>query len=121
MAFNNKALLRDINGIPIPQYYDPTADTYKPVKDPTNVFLMGSRVEEQKTESDAVTGTLTFSENIQFIGIYNRDTANDGVFNINGIDITVPKGEPVEFHIGGTPSATITVSGSTSYIVTRFE
>jgi hypothetical protein len=121
MAFNNKALLRDINSIPIPQYYDVVSDSYKPVKDPTSVFLMGSKVEEQKTQVDAVTGTLTFAKNIQFIGIYNRDTVNDGVFNLNGINITVPKGESVDFQIGGTPRATVAVTGSTSYIVTRFE
>jgi hypothetical protein len=92
----------------------------KPITDVEIKNVAGSKVEEQKTEADAVTGTLTFAENIQFIGIYNRDTVNDGVFNVNGINLTVPKGESVDFHVGGTPRATVTVTGSTSYIVTRY-
>lgn len=86
-----------------------------------DVKLTGSSLVEQKTQADAVTGTVTFSENIQHIEIYNRDTTNDGVFNVNGIDITVPKGESPKFRVGGTPRATITVTGSTSYILTRYE
>lgn len=82
--------------------------------------LTGSKVEEQKTEMDATSGSLTFAENIEYIGIYNRDATNDGVFNVNGINITVPAGEAVDFHIGGTPSTTVTVTGATTYILTRY-
>jgi hypothetical protein len=82
--------------------------------------LTGSKLAEQKTEANVVTGTLTFTENIQYIGIYNRDTVNDGVFNVNGIDITMPAGESERFEMSGTPRATVNVSGSTSYIVSRF-
>jgi hypothetical protein len=92
--------------------------TGKPV---TDVIVKGSRLEEQKTQANAVNGTITFTKNVQFIGIYNRDTINDGVFNVNGINITVPKGESVEFQVGGTLRATVTVTGSTSYIVSRYE
>lgn len=85
------------------------------------VLLTGTKVEEQLTETDAVTGTLTFSENITSIGIYNTDSTNNGFFTVNGIDIIVPAGEYFEANIGGTPSNTVTVSGATTYIVTRFE
>lgn len=74
---------------------------------------------EQKTQVDAVDGTLTFSEGISFIRIYNRDTTNDGVFNVNGINITVPKGEAVEFRVKDPARKTVTVTGSTQYIVSR--
>jgi hypothetical protein len=85
-----------------------------------SVQVVGSKVVEQKTEADAVTGTLTFAQNLEYVGIYNRDTLNDGIFNVNGINITVPKSESVDFQVGGTPSPTITVTGSVSYIVTRY-
>jgi hypothetical protein len=32
MAYNTVAILRDLNGNPIPQYYDVKTDTYKPLK-----------------------------------------------------------------------------------------
>jgi hypothetical protein len=81
--------------------------------------MTGSKVEEQLTETNAVTGNLTFAEPIQFIGIYNRDTV-DGVFNVNGINLTIPAGESADFHVGGTASNQVSVTGSTSYIVTRY-
>jgi len=87
---------------------------------PANTQLVGGKVEEQLTEADSVTGTLTFSNNIQYIGIYNTDSTNTGIFNVNGFDIHVPASESFEANIGGTPSTAVTVSGSTSYIVTRY-
>lgn len=87
---------------------------------PLPMKILGGNVEEQLTQADAVGGTLTFDANIKSIGIFNRDTVNDGIFNVNGIDITVPPETPFEANIGGTPRATVTVTGSTSYIVTRY-
>ena len=87
---------------------------------PANTQLVGGKVEEQLTEADSVTGTLTFSNNIQYIGIYNTDSTNTGIFNVNGFDIHVPASESFEANIGGTPSTAVNVSGSTSYIVTRY-
>ena len=86
----------------------------------TDVHIKGTRVEEQKVEGDAVSGVLTFAQNIAYIGIYNRDDV-DGVFNVNGIDITIPAGESATFNVGGTPSKTVNVTGATSYIVTRYK
>jgi hypothetical protein len=40
---------------------------------------------------------------------------------VNGINITVPAGEVFKASYGGTPRATVTVTGSTSYILTRYE
>lgn len=90
----------------------------KPV---TDVAVAGDKVVEQKTQANAVTGTVTFLSNVEYIDIYNRDTANDGVFNVNGINLLVPKGEPMFFRVGGTPRKTVTVTGSTQYIITRCE
>lgn len=104
-AYGNRAMALDENG---------------KVMEKVAATLTGSKVEEQLTQANAVTGTLTFAEPIHFIGIYNRDTANDGVFNVNGINLTIPAGEFGDFHMGGTASNQVSVTGSTSYIVTRY-
>ena len=85
----------------------------------TDVHIKGTLLEEQKVEADAVSGVVTFSQNVKFIGIYNRDSA-DGVFNVNGIDITMPGGESEVFQVSGTPSKEVTITGATSYILSRY-
>lgn len=78
------------------------------------------RAVEQLTQANAVTNILTFSDTIDTIEIYNTDTTNMGIFTINGIAIHVPANSSFEAAIGGTPSTSVTVSGATSYIVTRY-
>jgi hypothetical protein len=85
------------------------------------VSLSGSNVAEQKTQADAVTGTVTFSTYITTLEIYNVDVTNQGVFNVNGMNITVPAGKSFKASFGGTPRTTVIVTGSTSYILTRYE
>ena len=75
---------------------------------------------EQKTQANAVAGVLIFSENINCVEIYNTDTINDGIFTVNGIGITVPKDKSFTAIVGGVPSTQITVTGSTSYIISRY-
>lgn len=82
---------------------------------------MGSKVEEQLTQANAAVGTLTFAEIINTIEVYNTDETNTGVFNVNGIDITVPAGKSFKASIGNIPRATVTATGATTYIsVTRY-
>jgi len=83
--------------------------------------LPNQTLAEQLTEANAVLGVLTFSSNVTCLQIYNSDAVNLGVFNVNGIDITVPAGTATpKFSIGGIPSVNILVSGSTAYIMSRF-
>lgn len=84
------------------------------------VQLSGSSLQETKTNADAVSGTLTFAENISYIEIFNTDPTNKGVFNVNGLNIHVPPNTPWDNPVGGTPRKTVTVTGSTSYIVNRY-
>jgi hypothetical protein len=85
------------------------------------VVQVGSIFAEQKTQANAVAGVLTFSEPISAIEIHNTDTANAGVFNVNGISITVPAGGYFpKSVIGGTPSNQVTITGATAYIVNRY-
>ncbi len=86
----------------------------------TDVHLKGTQLVQQFTEADAVDNKLTFTKKFVAIGIYNRDTT-DGVFKVNGFNIHVPAGEAVEFAVGGTPDNVVTVSGTTKYIVSRYE
>lgn len=88
---------------------------------PGSMQLMRNILEEQLTESDAVNNVLTFSENISAIEIYNSDEFNDGVFTVNGIEIIVPAGLTFKSPIGGTPGTTVSVTGATTYIVSRYE
>lgn len=76
--------------------------------------------ESSKTEVDAVAGVVTFSDVVSCIEIYNSDATNTGTFNVNGIDIVVPPSKSWKDAIGGTPSAEVTISGATTYILNRF-
>lgn len=84
------------------------------------VVLTGSNLQEQKTQTDAVGGVLTFSVNISTIEIYNTDATNAGVFVVNGITINVPAGKVFKSGIAGTPNKNVTVLGATTYIVSRY-
>lgn len=86
-----------------------------------NVMVTESKVMEQKTQADAVAGVVTFSDGITILEVYNTDATNAGVFLINGIDITVPASGSFKASFGGTPQKTVTVTGSTAYILTRYE
>jgi len=81
--------------------------------------IKSSSLQEQLTETDAITGTLTFSDFIKEIGIYNRDVS-EGVFTVNNLAITIPADTFFQAEIGGTPSKTIDVTGSSSYIIGRY-
>lgn len=86
------------------------------------VSSTGDTLVEQKTQADAVTGTVTFDKPISSLEIYNTDGTNSGVFNVNGINITVPAGKSFKALFGGTPRATVTnITGATTYILTRYE
>ena len=82
--------------------------------------LPNTTLVEQKTQVDAVVGVLTFSANITGIEIFNTDATNAGVFVVNGITVNVPAGKVFNTAIGGTPGATVTVTGATTYIVSRY-
>lgn len=90
------------------------------LNDTIPVKVSGTKLSEQLTEKDSVNSTLSFSRVVDTIEFYNTDTENDGIFNANGIDIKVPRGQAFIASIGGTPRSTITVKGSTSYIVTTY-
>lgn len=140
-VWDNQYTIKDASGkIPIPQYKDKItgkmkkhegnhAPYYQMVDDQGNqigrlnpLYTQSAiAVQEQLTDTDAISGTLTFAKEFAYVEIYNTDTANNGVFEVNGIKLTVPAGKSFKAQIGGTPSAEVKVTGSTSYIITRYE
>lgn len=88
---------------------------------PGNMKQSTIALQEQKTEAQATAGTLTFSEDISIIEIYNNHATTTGVFTVNGIAITVPAKASFQAAIGGTPGKTVAVTGTTSYIVGRYK
>jgi hypothetical protein len=85
-----------------------------------SILLSGDTFQEQKTEVDAVVGVLTFLNNISTIEIYNTDATHSGTFTVNGIAIIVPATKDFKATIGGTPGKTVTIVGSTSYVVRSY-
>jgi hypothetical protein len=137
-------LVKDSNGDFVPQHLSPDNSVYYPTKGnlyggqfitpinnngdelftnttPGNMQLIGNTLEEQLTQANASSGVLTFQSNIVTIEIYNTDATNDGTFVVNGISIHVPKGQVFKATLGGTTGKTVTVSGATTYIVSRYE
>lgn len=81
------------------------------------VQVTGSKLEEQKTQADAVANVITFSSNIQSIEIFHQE-ATWQTFVVNGLTINVPAGG-YRSPIGGTPAATVTIPANVSCIVGR--
>ena len=90
---------------------------------PFPVSLSGSTLAEAtKTEDDLVGDTITFSAPVRVLEIQNDDLENEGTFVVNGIGVVLKPGYglgPTRF--GGTPSAVVTVTGSTKFTMNRYE
>lgn len=82
--------------------------------------LSGSTLEEQKIETDAVDGVVTFTNDISIIEIFNTDDTNAGVFTVNGINLHVPTSQVFKAKIGGTVGKTVTITGATTYIISTY-
>ena len=85
MAYNNKQLLTDAYGKPIPQYYDADTDSYKPLTDPNSA-------KAKEPFSGTTNFTKTFSKPMNGIVISN-DGASDLTIAIGTDTYTVKAGE----------------------------
>jgi len=114
------------NKIPAIVYTDPNSviavPTTELVMDAAGALTPkpGDTLQEVLTEKDATDGVLAFSKTISSISILNTDTSNNGIFTVNGIDIPVPSNLSFKDSVGGTPSNTVTITGATTYIVSRY-
>jgi len=73
------------------------------------------------TSQQGTDPALTFSDDIEAIECYNTDSSNAGVFTVNGIAINIPASGLFKSLIEGTAGDTVTVTGATTYIVSRYE
>ncbi len=77
----------------------------------------GSRLEETRTNTNAVSNVITFDEPITAIEIWHGAATNQ-TFIVNGISIVIPPGG-YSRPIGGVPSPTVTIPASLVCIVNR--
>lgn len=81
--------------------------------------LEGQRLEEQLRETAAVSGTLTFADEINAIEIYH-EAATWQTFTVNSLTLTVPPGG-YRTLVGGTPGMTVGIPAGVACIVGRLE
>lgn len=82
---------------------------------PSFTSITGTRVAEVLDETNLSGTTLTLQVAPIAVRILNEDTTNSGTFTVNGLPLVVPAGASLETGVEGTPSITVTVSGSTSF------
>lgn len=106
----------------LPAVTDPTqeASAIQLLKGLLKQLQAGTFLQQQLTEANASGGTLTFAATVVYVEIVNTDATNAGLFNVNNIVIKVPPKGTYRNPVGGTPRATVTVTGATSYIVSRY-
>lgn len=77
----------------------------------------GSRLEETRTNADAVSNVISFGATISAIEIWHGAATNQ-TFIVNGLSIVIPPGG-YSRPIGGTPGLTVTIPASLVCIVNR--
>lgn len=83
MSYNTQAILTDVNGKPIPQYFDESADQFKP--------LLPEPIVVDYFEGTSNTNK-TYIDNMRGISV-NNDGVNNLTFTINSITRTIYAGE----------------------------
>jgi len=79
--------------------------------------VYGDVVDEQRTESDAVSDVITFSDDIFSIEIYHEEATWQD-FIVNGISLKVPRGG-YRTLVGGTAGKLVTIPPGISCLVSR--
>ena len=106
-----RGILRIVDAAPFA--YNPDTDKLK-----VENIMIGSTLEEQLTNADAVDNVLTFSKNITNIEIYHNE-ANWQEFVVNGITLTIPAGVYYRTAIGGVPGLTVGIPVAINCVVGR--
>jgi hypothetical protein len=79
--------------------------------------LLGSTLQEQLTQADAVANVLTFSANITAIEIYHEESTWQ-TFIVNGLTFKIPAGG-YRTPIGGVPGTTATIPAGINCLIGR--
>ena len=83
------------------------------------VQLSKNKLEEQKTQANAVANVITFTGDINAIEIYHEEATWQD-FTVNGITLKIPSGG-YRTPIGGTVAKTVTIPANVDCIVGRLE
>lgn len=110
MAHNSKFMLTDASGkMPIPQYYDPISDSYKPLT-----------TQGMYSVKDSFEGTIsitkTYTSSMRGFSIQNDSTENI-TFTINGLTIKLKPTEGFEDYFEPFTSVQITSNGAFRAVV----
>lgn len=128
MAYSDKKLLTDAAGHFVPQYWDETAQDYKPLTDPTKVYAQGSlsdfRTTSMNITSTPVELTAGLTGRTQLI-CYPPDTGTIywgqyGVTSGNGAPLKAGDA-PVEFSFADTTLKIYAVSDGTDHTIRLVE
>jgi hypothetical protein len=119
MSYETKPLLKNNLNEIIPQQYNTETNEFEPATQLQKVDVQYTKLQEQFTEADEVAGEITFSDVVNEVEIYNQDTT-EATFIINNLSVRVPADTSFNAIVGGTPSATVIVSGTTKYIIGRY-
>lgn len=93
MAHNTKSIVTDVNNKPIPQYYNPSTDSYEPIygRDGANSFIERGRIVKD-VFSASKNVTKEYETEMFGVGIVN-DGLSDVTVKINGLSILIKPGE----------------------------
>lgn len=105
MAYNTLAILRDKDGRPIPQYYDPKTDSFQPMTN--HIQLIKTRAKEPFSGSATV--THTFTQTMKGLVITN-DGDVDLTISVLGENWTVRPGEVLDEEFGDFTQVTVTTT-----------
>ena len=96
-----------------------TTEDGKPIKEtnPLDIKASGTKLVEQKTQTDATSNVITFSKDIYAVDIYHAE-ATSQTFTVNGLTLTVPAGG-WRTALGGTIAKTVTIPANVTCIVGR--
>lgn len=108
MAYNTKNMLTDSKNRPIPQYYDPIEDVFKPITDPSQVNIKQIPEVEIKNESGNPIPVSFQTPTPTVVTLQNAATAIG-----NGTVFTVGNHTTLTIEISGTAtSSTVIFEGS---------
>lgn len=93
MPYNTKSIVTDVNSKPVPQYYNPSTDSYEPIHGSygANSFIERGRIVKDVFSASGNL-TKTYETEMYGIGIVN-DGLSDVTVTINGFSILVKPGE----------------------------
>jgi hypothetical protein len=115
VSTNTQRIIRDMDGNPIPQYYNPATDAYESAQGnngAVSMYLKGYSV----ADAFSATGTVTHNFTQTMFGFtLQNDGPNDLSFSIGSVTITVKSGECFQERFQPFTSVTINAPTGTAW------